>query len=148
MKIVCTNCQKEEELDDKSFKDLSYMVKEYGMEISGYLSILNNMFGKCLNDSEHSFTFDKTFTDQIQDVVNKEKSNIIEHDKVKKNIEISNQENKTLQEKINELTLKSNELKMKIDHDKEMITYLNEERNNLKIEIEKLTGNSNITIWY
>ena len=148
MKIVCTNCQKEEELNDKSFKDLSYMVKEYGMEISGYLSILNNMFGKCLNDSEHSFTFDKTFTDQIQEIVNKEKSNIIEHDKVKKNIEISNQENKILQEKINDLTLKSNELKMKIDHDKEMIPYLNEERNNLKTEIEKLTGNSNITIWY
>jgi hypothetical protein len=147
MKIECINCGRKEELNEKTFNFVSSAVKEYEMDKSGYINLLNNMFGKCLDSTTHSFEFDETFKEQIQKVVNKKEISLLEEDKLKNNIELLKQDLKINNEKINQLKLKTDELSSRINIDKDSLQKLIKEDEEITKELENLTGNSDINMW-
>jgi len=71
MKIICTKCKKEEELNNEIFNEVSSIAKTHKLKVSGYTHILNVMFGKCNDDIEHSFEFDENSKKQIQEAIEK-----------------------------------------------------------------------------
>jgi len=78
MKIVCRECKREEIVNDELFQEVSKLVKKYKMGQSGFLHLINIMFGDCIDDSKHSFDFDE---DSSMEII----KNIIDEEKAKNN---------------------------------------------------------------
>ncbi len=140
MKVKCTVCGLEETLDTETLEELSEIVKKYKMSADSYTYLLNKMRGKCLDSDEHSFIFDEEFTKQIQDIVDKDKLNREEIEKIQKEFGSLVKDIKTFEEKIKEA-------KMKNSLNKDTLQSLYDSLLNNENEMKKITGNANIDIW-
>ncbi len=140
MRVKCTVCGVEETLDDESLKELSCIVNKYKMGADSYTYLLNKMRGKCLDSEEHSFIFDNDFMKQIQDIVDKDKNNLLEISKLKTI-------NEGLKKESDEFIVKVEENQSKYDSNKNRIKNLDQSCIENENEIEKITRNSNIEIW-
>jgi uncharacterized coiled-coil protein SlyX len=133
-------CGLEETLDTETLEELSEIVKKYKMSADSYTYLLNKMRGKCLDSDEHSFIFDEEFTKQIQDIVDKDKLNREEIEKIQKEFGSLVKDIKIFEEKIKEA-------KMKNSLNKDTLQSLYDSLLNNENEMKKITGNANIDIW-
>jgi len=140
MKVKCTICNVEEVLDNKSLEELSNIINKYKMNADSYTYLLNKMRGKCLDSDEHSFIFDEEFMKQVQDIVNKDKLNREEIDKINKELDSLSRDYKAFEEKVIEVN-------MVISNKKGTLQNLYEYGSEIEQKIKKITGYSNIDIW-
>ncbi len=141
MKIKCTLCNKEEVLDRDVIAEISDIINKHGLKAIYYVKLLNMMKGKCLDSDEHSFVFDDDFLNEIGSIVNKDKEDTSEIEKLTK-------ENDAYSRELTELSAKIKEIRAKVDANDDRIKGLEKNRKEHNNQIIILTGAEDIKIWY
>lgn len=141
MKIKCTLCNKEEVLDGEMIAEISDIVNRHGLTAIYYIKLLNMMRGKCLDSDEHSFVFDDDFSKEIGSIVDNDKKDTSEIEKLTK-------ENDAYNRELTELAAKIKEIRAKVDANEDRIKGLEKNREDHNNQIVCLTGAEDIKIWY
>lgn len=140
MKIKCTICNTEEVLDKETIEEIAAIVNRHNLKAISYIKLLNMIKGKCLNSDEHSFVFDDDFIKEIGGVVDKDKKDASEIEKLVKENTASNRD-------LTELEAKIKEIKAKLEANIDRIKGLEKNRGEYLDEIMFLTGIRDIDMW-
>ncbi len=140
MKIKCTICNTEEVLDKETIEEIAAIVNRHNLKAISYIKLLNMIKGKCLNSDEHSFVFDDDFIKEIGGVVDKDKKDASEIEKLVKENTASNRD-------LTELEAKIKEIRAKLEANLDRIKGLEKNRGEYLDEIMFLTGIRDIDMW-
>ena len=141
MRLKCVKCNVEKEISKEDIDKIKSVIEDGKISRSvDYLEIFNITRGKCIEQKKHTFIFEESFFNNVQDLIKKHgdilsKRNNDETELSKTNDEITDLENK----------LKSTKEKKEIL----MGNIKNEETEveNMLQEFEQMTGDKNIDIW-
>lgn len=140
MKIKCTICNTEEVLDKETIEEIAAIINKHNLKAISYIKLLNMIKGKCLNSDEHSFVFDDDFIKEIGGVVDKDKKDASEIEKLVKENTASNRD-------LTELEAKIKEIRAKLEANLDRIKGLEKNRGEYLDEIMFLTGIRDIDMW-
>lgn len=140
MKIKCTICNTEEELDRETIEEIASIVNRHNLKAINYIKLLNMMRGKCLDSDEHSFVFGDSFIKEIGNIVDKDKKDASEIEKLTKENTASNRD-------LTELEAKIKEIKAKLEANNDRIKGLGKNREEYLDEIMEMTGIRDINMW-
>jgi Mg2+ and Co2+ transporter CorA len=140
MKIKCTICNTEEVLDREMVEEIAGIINRYNLKAINYIKLLNMIRGKCLDSDEHSFVFDDAFIKEIGNIVDKDKKDASEIEKLVKENTVSNRE-------LTEFEAKIKETKAKLEANNDRIKGLLKNHEECLDEIMGLTGIKDIGIW-
>lgn len=140
MKIKCTICNTEEVLDRETIEEIASIINRYNLKAINYIKLLNMIRGKCLYSDEHSFVFDDSFMKEIGNIVEKDKKDRSEIEKLTKENSVSDRE-------LTELEAKIKETRAKLDANNDRIKGLLKNHEEYLDEIMDLTGIKDVNMW-
>lgn len=140
MKIKCTICNTEEVLDREMIEEIAGIINRHNLKAINYIKLLNMIRGKCLDSDEHSFVFDDSFIKEIGNIVDKDKKDAYEIEKLIK-------ENTASVRELTELEAKIKETRAKLEANNDRIKGLSKNHEEYLDEIMGLTGIKDINMW-
>ena len=140
MIIKCVQCDIVKELSKEDIDKIKSINEDGIPRSTDYLEIFNITKGKCKGQKRHTFMFEASFSNSVQNMINSYNNMASERAKDEKelsgtNEEIINLENKLKNAKEKKDSLTENIKKSDIDIE------------NILQEFEKMTGDKNIDIW-
>lgn len=140
MRIKCLKCKTDEELSKENLEEIVGLVEKHGLEAIDYIRLLTVIRGKCTDGKSHTYTFHESFTDEVNNVVKRNKDNESERQNLKKSVDEADKN-------IIELTNKLEETRKNRENMLEQLVSKNDVEMELLDEIQKLTGTRKINMW-
>lgn len=141
MKLRCVKCAIEKEINREDIDKIKSLAEDGQISRAvDYLEIFNVTRGKCTGQKKHTFVFEESFSNNVQDLIKKR------GDVISKRGNYEGELSKTSDEII--------DLENKLKNVKEKKENLIEDIKNAEInvesilqEFEKITGDKNVDIW-
>lgn len=141
MRLKCVKCNVEKEISKEDIDKIKSIVEDGKISRSvDYLEIFNVTRGKCIEQKKHTFIFEESFFNNVQDIIKKRDEILSKHDSEEKELAKTNDEITELEDKLKNVKEKKESL---IENIKKEETDV---ENTLQ-EFEQITGGRDIEIW-
>lgn len=142
MKVKCTRCELEDDINEEDVKLLAHVVKKYNHKPKpgDYMAVLSVIKGNCTDGEKHLFIFNGSFNEDVANIIKEYQ------DAIAKNVEIKIALDKLciqIEEKSNALK----ELEKKKEYMLAEMTAGGMLIDNVKLKFLKLTGTEDMEIW-
>ncbi len=141
MRLKCVKCNVEKEISKEDIDRIKSIAEDGKISRSvDYLEIFNVTRGKCTEQKKHTFIFEESFFNNVQDLIKKRGDILSECDNDEKELSKTNDEITELEDKLKNVKEKKESL---IENIKKEETDV---ENTLQ-EFEQITGGRDIEIW-
>lgn len=141
MRLKCAKCNIEKEISKEDIDKIKSITEDGKISRSvDYLEIFNVTRGKCIEQKKHTFIFEESFFNNVQDIIKKRDGILSKHDNEEKELAKTNDE-------ITELENKLKNIKEKKEGLIENIKKEDIDVENVLQEFEQITGGREIDIW-
>lgn len=141
MKLKCVKCNVEKEISKEDIDKIKLIAEDGKISRSvDYLEIFNVTRGKCTEQKKHTFIFEESFFNNVQDLIKRRGDILSKRDNDKKELSKTNDEITDLEDKLKNVKEKKEGL---IENIKKEETDV---ENTLQ-EFEQITGGREIDIW-
>ena len=141
MRVKCVKCNIEKDISKEDIDKIKSIVEDGKISRSvDYLEIFNVTRGKCIEQKKHTFIFEESFFNNVQDLIKKRGDILSKHDNDEKELSKTNDEITELENKLKNIKEKKEGL---IENIKKEETNV---ENTLQ-EFEQITGGRDIEIW-
>lgn len=141
MKLKCVKCNVEKEISKEDIDKIKSILEDGKISRSvDYLEIFNVTRGKCAGDKKHTFIFEESFFNSVQDLIKKRGDISSKRDNDEKELSNTNNEIIELENKLKIIKEKKESLIENIKNEETDIE-------NVLREFEQITGGRDIDIW-
>ena len=141
MRLKCAKCNIEKEISKEDIDKIKSITEDGKISRSvDYLEIFNVTRGKCIEQKKHTFIFEESFFNNVQDIIKKRDEILSKRDNEEKELAKTNDE-------ITELENKLKNIKEKKEGLIENIKKEDIDVENVLQEFEQITGGREIDIW-
>jgi len=141
MRLKCAKCSIEKEISKEDIDKIKSITEDGKISRSvDYLEIFNVTRGKCIEQKKHTFIFEESFFNNVQDIIKKRDEILSKRDNEEKELAKTNDE-------ITELENKLKNIKEKKEGLIENIKKEDIDVENVLQEFEQITGGREIDIW-
>ena len=141
MRLKCVKCNVEKEINKEDIDKIKSIVEDGKISRSvDYLEIFNVTRGKCTEQKKHTFIFEESFFNNVQDLIKKRGDILSKRDNDEKELSKANDEIIELEDKLKNVKEKKESLIDSVK--KEEIDV-----ENILQEFEQITGGREIEIW-
>lgn len=141
MRVKCVKCNIEKEISKEDIDKIKSIVEDGKISRSvDYLEIFNVTRGKCTEQKKHTFIFEESFFNNVQDLIKKRGDILSKRDNDEKELSKTNDEITELEDKLKNVKEKKEGL---IENIKKEETDV---ENTLQ-EFDQITGGRDIDIW-
>lgn len=141
MRVKCVKCNIEKEISKEDIDKIKSIVEDGKISKSvDYLEIFNVTRGKCTEQKKHTFIFEESFFNNVQDLIKKRGDILSKRDNDEKELSKTNDEITELEDKLKNVKEKKEGL---IENIKKEETDV---ENTLQ-EFDQITGGRDIDIW-
>lgn len=141
MRVKCVKCNIEKEISKEDIDKIKSIVEDGKISKSvDYLEIFNVTRGKCTEQKKHTFIFEESFFNNVQDLIKKRGDILSKHDNDEKELSKTN----------DEITELENKLKTVKEKKEGLIENVKKEEidvENVLQEFDQITGGRDIEIW-
>ncbi len=141
MRLKCVKCNVEKEISKEDVDKIKSIAEDGKISRSvDYLEIFNVMRGKCVEQKKHTFIFEESFFNNVQDLIKKRGDILSKRENDEKELANTNNEITDLENKLKNIKEKKESLTDSVK--KEEIDV-----ENILREFEQITGGREIDIW-
>lgn len=141
MILKCVKCDIEKEISKEDIDKIKSIAEDGKISRSvDYLEIFNVTRGKCVEQKKHTFIFEESFFNNVQDIIKKREEILSKRDNDEKELTKTN----------DEITEFENKLKSTREKKEGLIENIKNEEidvENMLQEFEQITGGREIDIW-
>lgn len=141
MRLKCVKCNVEKDISKEDIDRIKSIAEDGKISRSvDYIEIFNVTRGKCTEQKKHTFIFEESFFNNVQDLIKKRGDILSKYDNDEKELSKTNDEITELEDKLKNVKEKKESL---IENIKKEETDV---ENTLQ-EFEQITGGRDIEIW-
>ena len=141
MRLKCVKCDIEKEISKEDIDKIKSIVEDGKISRSiDYIEIFNVTRGKCAEQKKHTFIFEESFFNNVQDLIKKREDILSNRDNDEKELTKTNNEIIELEDKLKTTKEKKEGLIGTIKKEETDIE-------NILQEFEQITGGRDIDIW-